>query len=103
MDGTGTKKDNKKAFELFLKSEQNKCLDTLNTKEKELFECDLKRAIANDSKAQNYVGFCYERGKRVHKNETKAFGWYLKSAENGYARAQSNLGIYYQDGRVINK
>ena len=37
-------------------------------------------------------------GIGTDKNETKAFEWYLKSAENGNAIAQNNLGDCYKNG-----
>lgn len=33
-------------------------------------------------------------------NDAEAFKWYLRSAKQGYARAQNNLGSMYEDGRV---
>ena len=44
---------------------------------------------------------CYENGEGVKKDKTKAAEWYRKSAEQGYARAQCNLGYYYQFGKGI--
>ncbi|CAB4489044.1 unnamed protein product [Rhizophagus irregularis] len=76
MDGMGTQKDKKKAFKWFLKSE-SKQLITQNKGERKEFEKNLKLAIANDSKAQNYVGYCYNNGKVTNKNETKALKWNL--------------------------
>ena len=40
----------------------------------------------------------YEKG-----NYTKAIEWYRKSAEQGYARAQYNLGVMYQNGYGISQ
>ena len=33
----------------------------------------------------------------------KAAEWYRKSAEQGYARAQCNLGYFYENGRGVEK
>ncbi|CAB4478669.1 unnamed protein product [Rhizophagus irregularis] len=54
MDGIGTYKDETKAFDLFLKSDQiDECLNTQNEDEKYKFEKNLKSAILNNSIAQN--------------------------------------------------
>jgi len=103
MDGIGIQKNEQKAFEWFLKSEQSEYVITQNKNEKEEFERHLKLAIANNLVAQNYVGYCYDNGLGTGKNETKTFEWYLKSAENGYAMAQNNLGISFQYGKGTNK
>ncbi|RIA84593.1 hypothetical protein C1645_832051 [Glomus cerebriforme] len=62
---------------------------------------EMALAISNNSKAQYYVGscyqngFCYESGKGTDKDETKAFEWYLKSAISGYTKGQRSLGYCY--------
>ena len=38
------------------------------------------------------LGICYEKGIGIEKDEKKAFGWYLKSANEGNSNAQTNLG-----------
>ena len=45
----------------------------------------------------------YENGKGVVKDVTEAVKWYRKSAEQGDARAQSNLGIMYETGKGVSK
>jgi TPR repeat protein len=101
MDGIGVQKDEKEAFNWFLKSEKvSYYLDAHNKNGKEEFVKYLKLAIANDSVAQNYLGNCYQFGKGIGKNETKAFEWYLKSANTGfagYAEGQFNLGYCYEN------
>ena len=52
-----------------------------------------------ESKAYNFIGWCYEKGKFLAKNDTEAFKWYGKSAEMGDADGQSNLGRCYANGR----
>ncbi|RIA91509.1 hypothetical protein C1645_875361 [Glomus cerebriforme] len=95
MDGIGTEKDEKKAFDWFLKSDS---LIIQNINKHISFKEELKLAITNNLKAQVYVGYCYQNGIGINKNEKKAFKWYLKSAENGNAMAQNNLGVCYKDG-----
>ncbi|SNT70785.1 zinc-dependent peptidase [Psychrobacter sp. LV10R520-6] len=40
----------------------------------------------------------YEKGIGVQQDNAKAFEWYLKSANQGNAQAQSNLGAMYDQG-----
>ena len=40
----------------------------------------------------------YHNGYGVVQNYTEAVNWYRKSAEQGYAEAQNNLGWMYQNG-----
>ncbi|RIA80063.1 hypothetical protein C1645_839363, partial [Glomus cerebriforme] len=47
--------------------------------------------------------YCYQYGKGVDKNVTKAFEWYVKSATAGYAQGQHYLGYCYQYGKGVNK
>jgi len=43
----------------------------------------------------------YECGEGVEKNIAEALKWYLKSGEQGYARAQCNLGWRYVFGQGV--
>ena len=45
----------------------------------------------------------YELGEGITKNPKKAAYWYQKSAEQGLARAQTNLGILYETGVGVEK
>ena len=51
--------------------------------------------------AQYNLGYCYETGKGVAKDETEAVEWYRKAAAQGNARAQGNLGRCYMTGKGI--
>lgn len=42
-----------------------------------------KAAINGDVHSQYYVGYCYDRGNGVEKNQPNAFEWYLKVANKG--------------------
>jgi len=64
------------------------------------FEGQIKKV---ESKAYNFIGWCYENGKMVAKNKEKAFTWYTKSAELGDADGQSNLGSCYSNGKGVAK
>ena len=43
----------------------------------------------------------YEKGEGVPQDYKMAFKWYTKSAEQGVASAQNNLGNIYKEGRVV--
>lgn len=45
----------------------------------------------------------YEHGKGVEKDYAEAVKWYWKSAEQGAAWAQNNLGVMYENGRGVKK
>ncbi|MGK5094993.1 tetratricopeptide repeat protein [Deltaproteobacteria bacterium TL4] len=49
----------------------------------------------------NAKGEAYAKGLGVHKNEKEAFRWYKKSAEQGFAPAQVNLGKMYYTGKGV--
>jgi TPR repeat protein len=53
--------------------------------------------------AQCNLGFCYDNGTGVVKNEKKAFEWYEKAAEQGLEIAQNNLGSCYKKGTGVLK
>ncbi len=43
----------------------------------------------------------YENGKGVPLDEEQAVHWYRQAAEQGYARAQTNLGLMYENGKGV--
>ena len=53
-----------------------------------------------DGKVTYLTGYCYYGGHGTKQDYEKAFYWYQKSAELGYADGQKNLGdcYYYGDG-----
>ena len=61
----------------------------------EFKECSLEPSC------QRYLGEMYEFGKGVVKDETQAFYWYQKAANQGLASAQNNLGVLYLNGRGV--
>jgi TPR repeat protein len=69
----------------------------------EAFEKFKKAAELGDSWAQNDVGYCYEKGKGVEKNDVESVSWYRLAAEQGNAYAQCNLGLCYESGRGVSK
>jgi TPR repeat protein len=62
-----------------------------------------KAAERNDAEAQFKLGWCYERGQGVAKDEVEAVKWYRKAAEQNQAAAQYNLGGCYYEGRGVAK
>jgi TPR repeat protein len=54
--------------------------------------------------AQYMFGKCFHYGREsAPKNLTQAVYWYVKAADQGYAQAQFNLGVLYEDGRGVTK
>ncbi|GES99142.1 Sel1-like repeat protein [Rhizophagus clarus] len=63
MDGIGIQEDEKKALELFLKSDLINCLDVQNKNKRNEFETNLKSATLNNSIVQNNLGYFYQHGE----------------------------------------
>ena len=55
-------------------------------------------AAEGDADAQELIGVLYALGLGVEQDRAKAFEWYMVSAENGHAGAQSGVGWYYEVG-----
>src|SRR5256885_2330217 len=66
-------------------------------------------AEQNHADAQNYdagqgnLGYMYQFGLGVEKDEKKAFEWYELSAKQNNAYAQCRLGYMYQNGLSVKK
>lgn len=45
----------------------------------------------------------YDFGRGVARDISQAVAWYRKAAEQGYAKAQSNLGALYADGDGVGR
>ncbi|CAB5356859.1 unnamed protein product [Rhizophagus irregularis] len=76
MDGIGTQKDEKKAFDLFLKADQIENASIWdNTDNIKFFKKNLESAVINNSIAQNNLGNCYNYGTGTKENKAKAFKW----------------------------
>ncbi|MBE9589341.1 tetratricopeptide repeat protein, partial [Moraxella sp. K1630] len=52
---------------------------------------------SNNVKLQFYLAVAYD----LEENYTQAIEWYTKSANQGYAEAQYNLGVMYYNGHGI--
>jgi TPR repeat protein len=78
--GRGTKKDDKKAREFYLKA-----------------------AELGNPAAQNNVAYLYEHGLGGPVDAAEAARWYKQAAEQGFSVAQGNLGVVYEDGRGMKR
>ena len=58
-------------------------------------------ATGGDALAQYDLGFMYESGRFVPKDDVEAAKWYRKAAEQGYAESQHNLGVCYTNGQGV--
>jgi TPR repeat protein len=56
-------------------------------------------ADQGDASAQVNLGYMYERGRGIEKNEAEAARLYQLAADQGNALAQNNLGAFYTNGR----
>lgn len=68
---------------------------------------DYKKAFEFFSKchydqAYYYIGYMYEEGLGITKDDQQAFIWYKKAAEKGNIKAQVRLAKVYEDGRGTN-
>lgn len=116
--GIGTEKNEAKAYQCFLKASEYGVLDaqfelaecyyygkgTRMDKERAL-DLYLKTANLGKKEAQFMVGYylMYNQGgpffSIISRRDTvKAFGWFLKSAEQGYHPSQRRLGAFYESG-----
>jgi hypothetical protein len=78
----GMKKDQKKAFDEFVK---------------------IEKEMNGYHYAQNLIGHCYDFGQGTEKDVTKAVEWYTKSTEQGNCTAMHNLGISYELGEGVDQ
>lgn len=64
---------------------------------------DLTRgaAVEGEAWAQGSLGYMYEQGQGVARDDALALTWYLKAAEQGSARAQWDVGRLYFTGKGV--
>lgn len=116
--GEGVVKDEKKAFQLFLTASDMgdgdaqfqlaECYyfgEGTKMDRERAFELYLRNANLGQKEAQFMVGYYYMHNQGgpffsiiSERDTTKAFGWFMKSAEQGYHPAQRRLGAFYESG-----
>jgi len=62
-----------------------------------------KAAEQGHANAQFKLGYMYEDGCGVDRNNSTAVEWYRKAAEQGHADAQYNAGKMYEYGKGVDK
>ncbi|SFE83715.1 tetratricopeptide repeat protein [Succiniclasticum ruminis] len=67
------------------------------------FADTLKAAEGGDAEKQYQLAWIYDWGKGTEQDTKKAIEWFVRSAYNGYAPAQTELGIMYHAGIMVNK
>jgi hypothetical protein len=63
----------------------------------------INAADSGDARAQQSLGFSYDHGLDVPKDDAEAVRWYRLAAEQGFAMAQVNLGMMYSAGKGVPK
>jgi TPR repeat protein len=58
-------------------------------------------AEGGNMNAQMAIGWKYESGEGVARNDTAALGWYLRAAERGHSNASNNIGALINAGRGV--
>ncbi len=61
------------------------------------------RAEQGDAVAQSNLGYLYQSGRGVPKDDTQAVAWYRKSADQGNGGAQNDLAEMYHTGTGVPK
>jgi TPR repeat protein len=68
------------------------------------FSCFKQSAIEfNNLVSQFNLGVMYRSGLGVSKDEEEAFYWFLRSAENGYEKAQTIVATYLLEGKHVER
>lgn len=73
------------------------------TVDEKIFKETFKNAKRGDSCAQRDLGFMYEKGRGVVKDEAEACAWYRRAASQGHADAKFKLGDMYANGRGVQR
>jgi hypothetical protein len=60
-----------------------------------------KAANLGQPEAQYNLGYCYQQGNTIEKNDSIANTWFLKSAKQGWLNAQFKIAYSYASGRGI--
>jgi hypothetical protein len=65
---------------------------------REAFEDSYEAALQGNSRAQNFVGYCYDQGRGVGRNPKAARRWYETATQHGNLDATFNLALMTQNG-----
>jgi TPR repeat protein len=95
--GQGTKQNVYRAFELYRASAER------GHASGSICFCDRASNTNKPQKAQNSLGWYFDNGEGVEKNEREAVHWFRAAANQNDAGAQCNLGVCYQNGTGIEK
>ena len=68
---------------------------------KKIFLLWKEAGLKGHTRAQFYLGTCYDFGLGVEKNIEEAFNWYLKAAKKGHMESQYNIGFCYLHGDYV--
>ena len=75
----------------------------MNKDEKKAFQWFLKAAKRGHKDASFYVAKCHENGQCVKKDSKKAFEWFLKAAEREHKDAIFSVAECYENGKGVKK
>ncbi len=62
---------------------------------------EVRTMATGDALAQFDLGFMYESGRVVPKDDVEAAKWYRKAAGQGFAQAQHSLGVCFTNGEGV--
>ena len=65
----------------------------------------LIKAENGNAISQFNLGYCFDKGScsGIPQNKEEAIKWYTKSAEQGFEKAQNNVGRCYMEGKGVEK
>lgn len=67
------------------------------------FDDTFKAAETGNAEKQYQLAWLYDWGKGTEQDTKKAIEWFVRSAYNGYAPAQTEVGILYHAGIMVTK
>ena len=65
------------------------------------FNYHRRAADQGEAQAQVIIGYMYQYGRGIPKDDAEAVKWYRRAAEQGNAVAQYNLGVMYDEGKGV--
>jgi TPR repeat protein len=97
-DGEGIKQDLHKAAEWWRKAAEDKEVTIEDDEDALPLEKKGTSVVSGDPAAQYCLGMCYNSGEGVEQDFYQASEWLWLAAEQGYALALTQLGVYYEKG-----